>query len=82
MRKLDKSCSLPSLYQAYVSGWDPKTNTKKKLLMSFLLPHEILNHFVQPESHSDWSDLGDSRPGLQRTLLEWGDRLGLPVVQD
>ena len=81
MAQTATACDLPPLYHAYVNGWDPRSSCKQKLKMSFLLPHEILDHFVQPGNHHEWSDLGD-RPGLQQTLMEWGERLDIPVMQE
>ena len=72
MREFDRECELPDVYQAYLDGWDNKANKPMKILASFMLPHEVLHHFVSTESHGSWSDFAPHQENLKHTLASWG----------
>eukprot|EP00969_Alexandrium_andersonii_P037349 1636648-Alexandrium_andersonii.AAC.1 len=69
LRHLSKGCRAPDLYVAEAPMWDVRTNRQTTGLIYCLLPFEVLDCLVTPDSAPDWCEFHD--PGqepLQRRL--------------
>ena len=80
LRRLAKGSRWPSLYEAEVRAWNAKATRVERVVLAFLLPHEILGHLRKhcrrPAALLDRSGLDAStRANMQTTAAS----LGLPL---
>ena len=80
-RVLAKQCNAPPLYVASIPVWSEVENRQTLSEVSFLLPHEMLQHAVPEGAEHDWVAADASQVGFANRLRDWGAHLGVDTTE-
>ena len=80
LRAFAKGCGLPPTYVANIRVWDDAKAAQTQKPMSFLLPHEMLDYFLERDPGHEWTSIGEHQQNVGADLHKWGARLGADTV--